>query len=83
MSVQKVRGLPRARRIQGVDPGAHLLEHAARLVVAAGVAGETVRAVAMMHAQQFLAYRARVDLVPVDGYWKVRTVELLDEERLR
>jgi hypothetical protein len=28
-------------------------------------------------------YRATVSVVPVDGVWKIQTVELLDEERLR
>lgn len=28
-------------------------------------------------------YRARVSVVPVDGVWKIQSVELLDEERLR
>jgi hypothetical protein len=28
-------------------------------------------------------YDARVAVVPVDGHWKIRTIEVLDEERLR
>lgn len=28
-------------------------------------------------------YQARVQLVPVDGVWKIRSIDILDEERLR
>ena len=28
-------------------------------------------------------YDARVSVVPVDGYWKIRSIEILDEKRLR
>ncbi len=28
-------------------------------------------------------YDTRVEVVPVDGTWKIRTVEVLEEERLR
>jgi hypothetical protein len=28
-------------------------------------------------------YDARVSVVPVDGHWKIRSIEILDEKRLR
>jgi hypothetical protein len=28
-------------------------------------------------------YEARLDIVPVEGYWKIRSIDVFDEKRLR
>jgi hypothetical protein len=81
----EARGGARARveavevtKVDSVEPGAEN-----GFVASAGwTVGGTVSHFGHRHFRQN-RYRARVDLVPVDGFWKVRSVELLDEERLR
>jgi hypothetical protein len=49
---------------------------------AAWTVGGTVTHFGHRHFRQN-RYDARVDVVPVEGYWKIRSIEVLDEKRLQ
>jgi hypothetical protein len=64
--------------VDSVDPG----NPGGFVAETAWTVGGTVTHFGHRHFRQN-RYDARVAVVPVDGYWKIRSIEILDEKRLR
>ena len=67
--------VPEVRQVSAADKGGFVAD-------AVWVVGGTVTHFGHRHFRQN-RYDARVSLVPVDNTWKIHTIELFDEERIR